>query len=347
MTLPIISIIIPVYNRSEYAEDLLNSILNQSVCDWEVLLIDDGSKPEEFSHWQGQACVDERFQLYTRNRLPKGAPTCRNIGIEKSRGKYVMFIDSDDLLCTNECLKERLDGCSRFPDVDFWVFATEVFRDKPGDKRIVWNIAKPENDLDRFLNRDNPWSISGPLWRREAFERLGPHDETLPGCQDWELHVRALCLGLKYRRVSGGLSYWRETQMGSISSKLQQSEMLEKVPYLYMKIANLLRNNKMMDKNRNRSLAKLYLIQGVSWSRLNRYDKVVQVLNTAVKQQHLSIYLWFIFFLYILSGKVPKAMMISVWILSRFLHEGYFPSRKSTYLTSSIDELKDWELYNS
>jgi hypothetical protein len=98
------------------------------------------------------------------------------------------------------CLAGRVDVFTNNASYDFIVFQMGGFFEVPGDSSIVWNIEKSEPDLLRYLRLDAPWSITGPIWKRSALLRIGGFDESLPGWQDWQVHVVALLEGLTYLR---------------------------------------------------------------------------------------------------------------------------------------------------
>ena len=83
-----ISIILPVYNQIQYLKETLNSILTQSFCNWECIIVDDGSSKETIQLLIEYCNIDDRIKFYNRpaNRI-KGANSCRNYGYEKSRGE--------------------------------------------------------------------------------------------------------------------------------------------------------------------------------------------------------------------------------------------------------------------
>ncbi len=94
----LVSVIIPTYNRAHTLTKTLNSVLNQTYQNWECLIIDDGSndKTEEVI---SIFLKDHRFKFLKRSeKQPKGAATCRNIGLENAKGSYIQFLDSDDFL---------------------------------------------------------------------------------------------------------------------------------------------------------------------------------------------------------------------------------------------------------
>lgn len=108
-----ISIIITVYNSEKYIEKCLNSIKNQTFKDYEVLIINDGSKDKSKQKIE-QFLTDKRFKLY--NRTNHGIGASRNFGIKEAKGNYVMFIDSDDYIekdtlkiLYNKITKDNLD----------------------------------------------------------------------------------------------------------------------------------------------------------------------------------------------------------------------------------------------
>lgn len=94
--MPIVSVIVPVYNAEKYISKCINSILDQSLKDFEIILINDGSEDKS-----SDIC-DEYSRLYEKIRVihikNSGPARARNIGIENARGKYIAFIDSDDAM---------------------------------------------------------------------------------------------------------------------------------------------------------------------------------------------------------------------------------------------------------
>lgn len=91
---PLISIIIPVYNAESTLNRCIDSIINQSFDDWELLLIDDGSKDQSGKICDEYAAKDSRIKVFHKEN--GGVSSARNVGIDNSLGKWVTFIDSDD-----------------------------------------------------------------------------------------------------------------------------------------------------------------------------------------------------------------------------------------------------------
>ena len=198
----LVSIVVPLFNRVNLLAETIESVQAQTYPHWELIVVDDGSTDGSNLVAQAYADGDKRIKLHYREREPNGAPTCRNLGVEKSSGAYVIFLDSDDLLAPF-CLEHRLEKAAQHPDADFLVFPIAIFSTVPNEAYKLWNhLDKPGSpeDLDRCLSTDTPWQTTCPLWKRETLRRLGPWLEGAKCRQDLEFHVRALSLGLSYRK---------------------------------------------------------------------------------------------------------------------------------------------------
>ena len=197
--LSVVSIIIPLYNRSKLILEALSSLRAQTYPHWEALVVDDGSTDDSYERVQEIATQDTRIKVCRRERMPKGASTCRNVGLQWASGEYVVFLDSDDLLAPT-CLEQRVAVLDQHPAVDFAVFNMLLFREKLDDTNILWNVDSEEDDLVRFLRIDGVWSITGPIHRKASILKIGGFDEALPFWQDYAFHIRAICQGLRYHK---------------------------------------------------------------------------------------------------------------------------------------------------
>ena len=91
---PLISIIVPVYNSRQYLDECIRGVLNQSYPEWELLLLDDGSTDDSCELCKKHSQYDSRIIVLSKEN--SGVSSTRNLGIEMSKGKYIMFLDSDD-----------------------------------------------------------------------------------------------------------------------------------------------------------------------------------------------------------------------------------------------------------
>lgn len=195
---PLVSVVIPLFNRADLVEETLRSIRSQSFRSYEVIVVDDGSSDEGPQRVEEFCDADSRFRLIRRNTSERGAAVCRNLGLIESRGRFVLFLDSDDLLSVN-CLKHRVELLTATADLELVVGQGLIFRSSPGDQRLLWNVCDyaPNGLIVRFLDQDMPWANGAGLWRRECLELLGGWNPHLRCFQDWELHLRACVRGLR------------------------------------------------------------------------------------------------------------------------------------------------------
>lgn len=194
---PVITVVIPTFNRAELLKQTLDSVLCQTYLNWEAVVVDDGSSDGTTDLLANYQRRDSRIRGMTRGQLPKGASACRNIGLAAAQGEYVVFLDSDDLLGAT-CLAERASTVQQNPNADFIAFQGLIFHEKPNDSRLIWNTENEESDLVRFLRGDAVWNMNGPIWKTASIKKLGGFDEQLGCWQDVDIHLRALIQGLVY-----------------------------------------------------------------------------------------------------------------------------------------------------
>ena len=107
-----ISVIIPIYNVEKYLRECLDSILNQSYNDLEIICVNDGSTDSSFDILNEYALNDQRFVIINQDNL--GVSVARNKGVEKAQGKYIAFIDSDDYLPSEDYFEKLFFACEKY-----------------------------------------------------------------------------------------------------------------------------------------------------------------------------------------------------------------------------------------
>lgn len=154
----------------------------------ELIIVDDCSTDNSLEIIQG-FLTDERIKLFV-NSNNRGANYSRNIGIHSATGKYLLFIDADDVL-TPTCVAQRLVKAQQHADGNLFVFGMGVFCKRVGDDKRQW-IPLSRNPLNDFLQHTLPWSILQPLWLTAFIKSLNGFDESFQRLQDVEIHTRAL-----------------------------------------------------------------------------------------------------------------------------------------------------------
>lgn len=192
---PLVSIIIPSYNQEKFLKETLDSVMAQTYSNWECLVVDDGSVDTSIAIIQSYCEEDNRFVLFERTNFnaTKGANACRNIGLTHSKGEFLIFLDSDDLL-QDFCLTNRVAYFKKHADCDFLVFQMIMFNEHgciPGR-----TVTQPsENYLYDYLSYNVPWQTSCPIIKRAfVVQHLQGFDESFPRLQDPEFFTNALLI---------------------------------------------------------------------------------------------------------------------------------------------------------
>lgn len=196
---PLVSIITPSFNRGDVIAETAESIFRQTYPYWQWVIVDDGSTDNSIELLTRLAANESRIKLLQRNRLPKGACTCRNMAVENADGEYLVFLDSDDLIA-RFCLEQRVQEITGHPATDFIIFPMLMFKKKPDDLGLLWNTDNGRDELERILRNDPVCQGTGTIWRRTSFQKIGMWREDLEVWQDIELHIRSLLWPLSYEK---------------------------------------------------------------------------------------------------------------------------------------------------
>lgn len=188
----LISIITPNYNSAFFIRETIASVLSQTYMNWEWLIIDDGSTDSSFQTIREFQIDESRIKTYDRDRFPKGPSACRNIGLQNAKGRFIVFLDSDDRLSVT-CLENRIKWSKKFNNLDFGIFGMIYFRSEISDMEYRTNEVPDDKKLiDSFLYGEAPWQTMCLLWDRNFLLKIGGWDETLLRITDPEIHARAL-----------------------------------------------------------------------------------------------------------------------------------------------------------
>ncbi|SRR6266516_384269 len=180
---PFFSIVIPTYNRAHLIRKTIESVLAQEDQDFEVIVVDDGSEDntEEVVREGG----DERVHYYKKDNAERGA--ARNYGAIRAQGRYVNFLDSDDVLYSNHlAAARRLIKKLGEPEMFHLGFEKRAIEGK-----LLYRIDSLKGDLNEQLLRGNLLSCNGVFLRKDTAVAFPFNDDRrLSGSEDWELWLR-------------------------------------------------------------------------------------------------------------------------------------------------------------
>jgi len=183
--MPIISVIIPAYNAEKTIKETIESVLNQTVTDFEVLVINDGSTDGTLDVIDG--IKDERLRVFSYPHA--GVAPTRNRGLVHAVGEYISFLDADDLW-TPDKLEAQLKALQENPQAAVAYSWTDWIDELRQFLRAGGYITENGRVYEKLLVRDFIESGSNPLIRAEAFQSVGNFDESLEFSEDWDMWLR-------------------------------------------------------------------------------------------------------------------------------------------------------------
>lgn len=210
---PLVSIIIPCYNKAQYLGETLASVADQTYSDIEVLVVDDGSPDDTqtvVEEWQRQ--MTNLHYLHQENAGPSAA---RNNGIRASHGKYVMALDADDKLAPTYV--ERCAGfLENHPETKLVYSKADMF----GQYNQPWNLPEYSHYELLWQNMVNYCA----MYRRADFDLTSGYNTNMAkGLEDWDFWLTLLKPEDKVHRIDEVLFHWR-TQPVSRTGEAEENE---------------------------------------------------------------------------------------------------------------------------
>ena len=183
---PFFSVIIPTYNRAGFLKKAIESVLNQTYYDLELIVVDDGSCDETGKLVSGYR--DKRI-IYKKLRKNHGVSHARNVGIEIAAGGFIAFLDSDDWYLTNK-LEKTFEYIRKCPEIkifhteETWYRNGRLFRQKKKHTKPTGNVYKDVLPICCI-------SVSTAVIKKEVFDDIGLYDESLEACEDYDFWLRS------------------------------------------------------------------------------------------------------------------------------------------------------------
>lgn len=180
---PQVSVIIPTYNRGRVIKEAIDSVLAQDYTEFELIVVDDGSTDHT-----SDVLDSYRNVIKVLSQKNKGVSAARNRGIAEASGKFIAFLDSDDLWLPQK-LSTQVEFFNKTPDAlicqteEVWIRNGLRVNPKKRHKKPSGMIFKLSLELCLV-------SPSAVMIKRSLFDRVGEFDETLPACEDYDLWLR-------------------------------------------------------------------------------------------------------------------------------------------------------------
>lgn len=219
------SIIIPVYNVEYYLEECLNSIINQTYKNIEIIIVNDGSTDHSWDIIKEYARKDSRIIVI--NQKNQGLSIARNVGIQKSTGDYLLFVDSDDYISLEVC-QTAVDFMKRYGKMDMLQFARYRFNI---NKRIKEEICLDDtlvyegiDLLERSVKKGRFFASScNKIYRRDFLKQYGM--KFIKGIYHEDLYFVFQCmLYCKTIALLPDTYYFYRITVGSITNTIKERD---------------------------------------------------------------------------------------------------------------------------
>ncbi|MEI6067645.1 MAG: glycosyltransferase [Methylococcaceae bacterium] len=199
-SLPLVSVVIPTYNRSAFVSEAIDSVLSQTFTDYELIVVDDGSTDNTKETLKQYG--DKINYIFQEN---SGVSAARNTGIKNSTGQWLAFLDSDDewmpeyLATQMEAIRRSTEICMQTTDC-FTIRRERTYFEM---NQVIVEFKEQDylllTDPFRFIVTHGPWQVGSTIFRRDAITKAGLFDTGLNLNEDFDLMARVAlqgCFGL-------------------------------------------------------------------------------------------------------------------------------------------------------
>lgn len=239
----LVSIIIPVYNSEKYIKRCLNSVLNQTYKNIEIVIVDDGSTDNSF--FEINKFKDRRIKYFKKEN--EGVSIARNYGIKRAVGEYLLFVDSDDYIAkemVNELVK-RTKGLSEI------VFCNnlEIWYNKEEERRLFASFDKlSKNNIIREIASGRAGLVCSKLVSKKVVEDNNiSFDKNLKVGEDQLFFLAVAEKSDEFKHVDKSLYFYDRTNENSATIKYQYN-LYKNFIYLYRQVLKVLERNNMSSK---------------------------------------------------------------------------------------------------
>lgn len=201
---PRVSVVIPAYNAEIFLADAVQSVLQQTWRDLEVVIVNDGSTDSTLALAERFRAGDSRVRVVDKSN--GGLSSARNAGIAESSGDLICFLDADDVLLPDK-LERQVRFLDDFPGCDL-VYSDYYIGD--GELTPIWleSVRPGLLRMDQWLLYRNRFAPMSPLLRARLVAAIGEFDQTLRAAEDWDYWIRAAQLG-RFSYLPGAVAVYR------------------------------------------------------------------------------------------------------------------------------------------
>jgi hypothetical protein len=214
VTAPLVTVVVPCYNERRFIGANLESIRRQSFGDFECIVVDDASTDSSVAEAHRYATADSRFRVI-RHKLNGGLSAARNTGLRLAKGRFITFVDSDDMLMADSLL-DRVEAIAQSDTTVAGAFCgVRIASEEVALESLPDHESWGERRVIDFVSAHGecPFNAHAPLLRTEVARALGGFDETMrSGAEDWDLWLRIMRRGYSFVPSKWRTAVYRQKQ---------------------------------------------------------------------------------------------------------------------------------------
>ncbi len=227
MNNPLVSIIIPLFNRASLIGETIDSLIKQSYDNIEIIIVDDGSTDNSFDVAYSFIEHNNKIKVVKRpSSIAKGGNSCRNYGFSLATGTYIKWIDSDDLLSPTAIEIQVKNLINTNSDVSICRAIKFFQKETNGENFFLneWGSINAVPSIENFCCYQFIWHTCSSLWNSNFIKKTSLWDKHLANSQEWLFHLEAIAIGVNISTVNEFLCYVR-VHNGSMSNKSNKKGM--------------------------------------------------------------------------------------------------------------------------
>lgn len=222
---PVVSIVMPTYNRAGLLMKSIQSVVEQTFQDWELIVVDDGSTDRTEMMMRELEKKDKRIIYHRIPRIEnKGISGYLNEGVRASKGKYIARIDDDDKWCHKDKLRLQVDFLDKNPEYVL-VGGGGILVDEKGNQMFRYLKNETDEEIRNYALYSNPIAHTAVIFRRDVFERIGGYGD-IDHAEDMDLALRLGKVGKLFNMKEYFIEY---LAIGQNKSFLQQRQNTKRV----------------------------------------------------------------------------------------------------------------------
>ena len=281
----LVTVILAVYNRTTYLSEAIESVLDQTYSNIELIVVDDGSTID-LSGVLDQ--YKDKITLITHD-VNRGLSAAINTGLQQASGEFIDILSDDDGYFPQK-IESQLMIFQKFPEID--IVHTDHRQLKDGElvghsrkKQIDLNRKRSDNNLYHILMRGNFIDAISPLVRKKCYDVVGCYDERLKNLEDWDMWIKMVARGFKFYYLDEATVYFRKHDDNKSKDPLRNMHQRFRVLYkaFVKELSPLSKYSNEWNTVRRKAYANVFIDYASSVYRIGNYWDYVKYMGWGLK----------------------------------------------------------------